>query len=362
MFNKICNLFSSFFNYSKKSNMEKEILEQPEIISKLLRRYLKLNFEIDIEVPENIQNTVFIASGSSYHSASIITEFINSQLDSFAKAYYSSEVCLDKNFNVKDNTLYVFISQSGETKDTNEAMNIISQKTANIFAISNTKSSTLYNSAKYKIYIQAGIEKSIASTKAMSAQTFCLFLLALKLLKMHNINVTHHIDNLLTVPEAIEEAIKKHKDIISFAKQFYTCENIILLANSIYYRLSQEGALKIQELSYINSSAYPFGEFMHGHMAVLNKKSAVISLINSVNSLVAIDLLNKLSSKYNFENLVITNINLNDNLKQSSIELKYDNISFIFSALVLFQLLSLEISKALNRNTDSPQGLSKIVK
>ena len=101
---------------------------------------------------------------------------------------------------------------------------------------------------------------------------------------------------------------------------------------------------------------------MHGHMAVLNKKSAVISLINSVNSLVAIDLLNKLSSKYNFENLVITNINLNDNLKQSSIELKYDNISFIFSALVLFQLLSLEISKALNRNTDSPQGLSKIVK
>ena len=91
--------------------MDKEISEESHITEKLIRKYIKLNFNIDIEIPQDIKHIVLIASGSSYHCAAMVSDFINSKIHSFSDVYYSSEVCLNKDYKISDNTLYIFISQ-----------------------------------------------------------------------------------------------------------------------------------------------------------------------------------------------------------------------------------------------------------
>ncbi len=361
MFEVLKRIINKISVINNKTCMEKEILEQPYIIDKLIRKYIGINFCINMEIPDNINGIVFIASGSSYHSASIISEFINKTIPFFAHSYYASEIANFNSFDTDKNILYVFISQSGETSDTKKALSLISSKTENTLCVTNTKNSSIYNNSKYKILTYAGVEKAIASTKAMSAQTFCLFLLALKFFDLKGINTAKYKTDLLNVSKSLKEFLENiGDDIKNFAKIMSVSENIILLANSIYYRLAQEGALKIQEISYINSSAYPLGEFLHGHMAVLNKKSCVISIVNQDNRNLADIVHSKLNDKFKYESLSITNIN--DYKDNHRIFIKEtDEISFIFASLIALQLLALYVSIQLKHSTDNPDGLTKVV-
>ncbi len=362
MFGFVKKFIKNIYHPVKRFDMEKEIFEQPEIINKIIRKYVKINFNIDIELPVDIEHVTFIASGSSYHSAEIVSYFLNSKIYAFSDCYYSSEVCINKKFEVFDKTLYVFISQSGETSDTNNALEIISENTKMTFALTNTKNSSLYNLAKYKILTNAGIEKAVASTKAMSAQTFCLFLIASKILNQKGINTKKYIENLIQVPKAISEAIAKKSEIIEYAKIFSQSDSMVILANSIFCKLAQEGALKIQETSYINTFACPLGEFLHGHMAVLNKKCSIIIIVNDNNLSFAADVVSKLNKEYKFEKLIILNSAQSELFKNFAItNSSENNLCFLFFSLTILQLLAFFVSKNLNNDIDNPLGLTKIV-
>ena len=149
--NFIKKFFSKLFS-AKKTNMEIEMYEQPDVIFELIRKYVKKDYTINIELPDNISKVALIASGSSYHSATIAANFIRTHVHCEAQSYYASEVFLAENFDVDVQTLYIFISQSGETTDTNKALERIAAKTDKTLAVTNTKNSTLYNSSKYKIF------------------------------------------------------------------------------------------------------------------------------------------------------------------------------------------------------------------
>lgn len=356
MFKKISKIFD------KKSHMENEINSQPQVISKLINKYVSGN-NINISIPNNISSITLIASGSSYNSAHIFCEYLNREGTFFSRVFYSSELCLIKNFLTDENALYVFISQSGETTDTNKALEYIKSKTTNTLVITNTKDSNLYNAATYKMLTYAGVEKAVASTKAVSAQLICLFLLGVKLFQQKNKPVENLLNSIINIPNTLKEVMTLHESLKAPSKIISKYENSVILANGILYSLAKEGALKLKETSYINTMAYPFGEFLHGHMAMLNRKSIVISIINDDNYNLALDVLKKINEKYSCQHIIITNVakkfEINSNIINVS---SNEEMGFLFATLVVMQILALNTSKRLNKDIDSPQGLSKVVK
>ena len=357
------NMFKKLFFRHKSTNMEAEIFEQPQIISKLIKKYITKDGKVNIDLPDNTNKIALIASGSSYHSATIAANYLRNYVHCEAQSYYASEFSLVENVNPDPETLYILISQSGETADTNNALKKIAAKTNKIMAITNTKDSTLYNGAKYKILTNAGAEKSIASTKAMSAQMFCLFLIAAKIMQQKEIPVDKTICELKNAVSSIEKAFSYRDIIKKYSLKLKDYDNAAVLASGMFYPLAKEGALKIKETSYINTTAYPTGEFLHGHIAILNKRCAVISVINNYNTDFMQSVIANIRKNYNTDLLIISAnpVKYNDHDTLIQVSTMFD-IDFIFTTLVIFQLMALETASLLNRNVDKPEGLTKIVK
>ena len=359
----LLNLFRNFFSSSKKTNMEREIYEQSQVIENLIKKYIAKNGSINIEIPENTNKIALIASGSSYHSATIAANYLRNNVHCDAQSYYASEFSLVDNIDVDPDTLYIFISQSGETSDTNKSLEKVCKKTNKTLAITNTKDSTLYNASKYKILTNAGLEKSIASTKAMSAQLFCLFLIAAKIMQQKEMPSDKIIYELKNAVLSVEKAFLFREVIKKYALRLMDYDNAAVLASGMFYPLAKEGALKIKETSYINTTAYPTGEFLHGHIAILNKRCAVISVINNYNIEFTKNVISNIRENYKTDLLIVSAnpVKYPDNDTVIIVNTMFD-IDFIFTTLIVFQLLALETASLLKRNVDKPEGLSKIVK
>lgn len=345
--------------------MEREIYQQPDVLRNILQTYVSLDGRVLFDIPEKNQKICFVASGSSYHCGVIAAEMMKNSLDLDAEAFYSGEFYMSDKANW-EKRLFVFISQSGETSDTLKVMQQVAEKTDNILCISNTENSAMWNLAKYKILTMAGKEESIASTKALSAQLLCVILLILGIQQKSGVDISYALTSLQDLPDFIScEFTSLISQIKNIAKNLIKYESIEILGSRIFYGLSKEGALKIKETSYINTTAYPTGEFMHGHVAVLNKKSAVILLVDKFNYDLCINNTEKIKNSYNPYIITISDENapdyfLNDE-NNITINTKTD-IEAIFASLVILQLLALECAKLLGRNIDKPIGLSKVVK
>lgn len=356
-------ILKKMFFHQKTTNMEREIFQQQQVIERLAKKYITSSGKINIEIPENVNKIALIASGSSYHSATIAANYLRNNVFCEAQSYYASEFSLVENVVSDSDTLYIFISQSGETSDTNKSLEKVSKKTNKTLAITNTKNSTLYNGAKYKILTNAGSEMSIASTKAMSAQLFCLFLIAAKIMQLKEIPSDKIVYELKKAVYSIQKAFLFRDSIKKYALKLKDYDNAAILASGMFYPLAKEGALKIKETSYINTTAYPTGEFLHGHIAILNKKCAVISIINNLNSDFSVNVLSKVTENYKSDLFIISANPFKQNENDTVIQVNtMFDIDFIFTTLVILQLLALETATLLNRNVDKPIGLSKVVR
>ena len=341
--------------------MEREIYQQPEVIEKLLENYVSFDNKILVDTPEKAQKICFIASGSSYHCCVIIAEMMKTSLGLDAEAFYSGEFFMSDKANWKKR-LFVFVSQSGETSDTLAVMKRVLEKTDNTLCISNTINSTMWNLAKYKIYTMAGKEDSIASTKALSAQIFCAMLLILAIRQKQGENVSQEIEELKCLPNFIRRQLNSHDEIKKIAKDLSEYDAIEILGSRIFYGLAKEGALKIKETSYINTTAYPSGEFMHGHVAVLNNKSTLIYIAVDKISERSISNLNKIKADYNPRLVIIgpSDERLNPDY---NIHIECENeIQQMFADVLICQQIALEVALKLRRNVDHPKGLHKVVK
>lgn len=347
----------------KKTNMESEILEQPDIIDSLIKKYISKDGSIKINIPFDNCKIALVASGSSYHCATIAANYLRNNVHCDAQSYYASEFSIVENLDVDSDTFYIFISQSGETSDTVKSLEKVRKKTNKTLAVTNTKDSSLYKNAKYKMLIQAGLEKSIASTKAMSAQLFCLFLIAAKIAEQKQLPTDKIICELKNVPDSIKKAFTYSDEIQKFSKKLQEYENSAILASGIFYPLAKEGALKIKETSYINTTAYPTGEFLHGHIAILNKRCAVIVIINNDNIEFTKTVVENIRKNYKSDLFIISAIPLGKSIYDNiiSVNTQFD-INFVFTTLTILQKIALRTAVNLNRDVDKPQGLTKVVK
>ena len=344
------------------SSMEYEILQQPEILELIIKNYISADGSIILDAPAKIARIVLVASGSSYHCARLAAEIFGEIAEMEARAIYSSEFLLKKIVPHDKNVLYIFITQSGETTDTLSALHKAKQLGVETMCITNRENSTAWNAADYKVNCHAGEEKSIASTKALTAQMLCLYILALKYAQMEGKNISARLENLKKLPGIIDATLGLVEQIKPFARFLSKYKDILITADGVSYALAKEACLKIKETSYINVMSHILGEFMHGHVAVLNNKKSILVYISSEElSYSTIKNLEKIKKEYNPPICIIGTSS--DRIKTTyNVDLEVeDNILKLFSNVVITQLLALKIAEKLNRNVDKPKGLKKVV-
>lgn len=344
------------------SSMEAEIYQQPEILGLILKNYIAEDGYIILNAPVKVDKIVLVASGSSYHCARFAAEVFGVIAEIEARAIYSSEFLLKKIVPHDRNVLYIFITQSGETTDTLSALNKAKQLGMKTMCITNKENSTAWLTADYRINCHAGEEKSVASTKALTAQMLCLYLLAIKYAQIKKLDVTERLNQLKKLPDIIEETLTLTEKIKPFARFLSKYNDILITADGVSYALAKEACLKIKETSYINVMSHILGEFMHGHLAVLNNKKSVLVYVSGEElSYSTIKNLEKIKREYNPPICIIGTSS--DRINSTfNIDLDVaDDILKMFSNVVIIQLLALKIAERLNRNVDKPKGLRKIV-
>lgn len=339
--------------------MEKEIFEQPDVVRGLINDY----FDEDFGIASNIKKVKLIASGSSYHCALLGVQLFQKYTKLDATSFYSGEFMLNENVYFDEDTLCIFISQSGETYDTLDCLNMVKKTKAKTLCITNCENSTLYNLCDYKIVSTAGKEESIASTKALTAQIFCLALLALR---FEGNECEEELNNLKTLPEKIEEILSRQSEFDKIVNILKKNKSVVLLGSKECYALAKEGALKIKETSYVNTAAYPMGEFLHGHVAVLNNQIPVISSLTPDNYYSQLKVIKKIRDDYNPFLITIGTKKTDSDIKNLSnitFDIDYeDYLTRIFLILIVYQVLAFKNATALKMNVDKPRGLSKVVK
>lgn len=349
------------FNNKPKSSMETEIFEQPSVLENLLKTHINNDNQVLFDIPSDIQKVVIVASGSSYHCARYTADLFGNVANIEARAIYSSEFLLKSAVPHDNDILYVFITQSGETSDTNSALKKAKEFGMRTLCITNKKGSTIWEASDFKIDCHAGEEKSIAATKSLTTQMLCCTLLVLKYAAQKGIDISPYLEELKSLPIMVEKALTLHPEVKKCAKFLSKFKNIVITADGISYAIAKETSLKIKETSYINVYSNILGEFMHGHTAILNNKPAFIHISINELSYTAIKNLNKIVTDYRPSLCIIgcSNDKLNPKF-HIDINCESDIVKS-FCMVTIAQLLALETAKALGRNVDKPHGLNKVV-
>ena len=184
----------------------------------------------------------------------------------------------------------------------------------------------------------------------------------LKLTAQKGEDISGYLNTMRRLPAYLERIKIDEKKIEQAARLTAEFNNISILGNKNYYPIAKEGALKMKETCYLNVMAYPFGEFMHGHVAVLNQKSIVIAIIDEENAQFAMRNLEKIKKEYNPKIICITSV---QDVQSGDINIYIKTkrkMKAIFGALMTLQLMACKMADILDKHPDSPKGLHKVVK
>ena len=219
--------------------------------------------------------------------------------------------------------------------------------------------------------IEAGVEKSIAATKSFTGGVLCLWLLALQIAQNKALDIKEHLKNIEKIEEDTNFIINNTKNIDRAASVLSGLKSFPVIGYSYNYVIAKEGARKIKETSYIDVNAYPTGEFLHGHTAILNENSVILEIFSHTIGEFEQKTLDKIKKDYTPKTITITDFD-NDGAaagcggdSNDSITIlfkKFDNeIVTMLSFLIILQLLALNVAQKLGRNVDKPKGLNKVV-
>jgi glutamine---fructose-6-phosphate transaminase (isomerizing) len=261
--------------------MLKEIFEQPETIENCMRGRLlpeegtsKLG-GLDMTDDEllKIDNIVITACGTSWHSALIAEHMLEELTRIPVEVEYASEFRY-RNPIVNDRTLCIVISQSGETADTLAAMREAKKRGARTYGVVNVVGSTIARETDGGIYVHAGPEIGVASTKAFTSQVVALALFTLKVARLKDLSLVRGkeiIEALHALPAQVQQILDRAEEIEGLAEEFKRAQNFLYLGRGYNFPTALEGALKLKEISYIHAEGYPAAEMKHGPIALIDE-------------------------------------------------------------------------------------------
>jgi len=286
---KILKLSSNEQNYEKgdfKHFMAKEIEEQPATLKTGIKEYVdSMNNDINIyNFPwkiNEIKSITLIGCGTAYHSCLMAKYWFEELTSLDVNIDIASEFRYRKN-RFKSDTLYVFVSQSGETADTYAALDLCNKNMMKTCAVVNVIESSIARDSSFVLPIHCGPEIGVASTKAFLGQILVLYILALKLGSLRNEieNKIYQdkIKDLKNLPNLIEKTLLIDNDIQAIASTFNEAKGSMFLGRGFSYPIALEGALKLKELSYVHAEGYPAGEMKHGPLALIEEGMPVVVL------------------------------------------------------------------------------------
>ena len=286
---KVLELSSNETNYEKgdfKHFMAKEIEEQPLTIKNGIKEYIdQLNNEINIyNFPWNISdiNSIkLIGCGTAYHSCLMAKYWFEELTSLDVSIDIASEFRYRKN-KFKEDCLYIFVSQSGETADTYAALDLCKQNNMKTCAVVNSIESSIARDSNFVLPIHCGPEIGVASTKAFLGQILILYILTLKFgyvkKDLSKKNYQNKIKDLKKLPKLIEKTLLMDNKIQNIASDLNEAKGSMFLGRGFSYPIALEGALKLKELSYIHAEGYPAGEMKHGPLALIEEGMPVIVL------------------------------------------------------------------------------------
>lgn len=338
--------------------MLKEIEEIPSCIVRLIDNYFvneeyHFNFEM-LEALQNADTITFIACGTSYH-ACLLGKHYMEKIGKHSEAYIASEWAYFPHFNNREKEVFILVSQSGETADVITCLQNINKNNYKSITITNTKGSTLERDATWSCLLYAGVEIAVASTKAYTSQVALLYLLSsaivhntssIKILKNNNVA----LNNIINQKEQIKEIAYKIKNV----------NDAFFLGRGTDYYVALEASLKLKEITYIHSEAFPGGELKHGPLALIEKNTPVFGFITLPEISAAM--------RGNFSEVKARNAKVysivTKNLATKDDTIVIDNLNRDISALAIVmvaQYLAYYAALARNKDIDKPRNLAKSV-
>ncbi len=344
--------------------MLKEIFEQPQSIANILRGRLhhdqiKLSLNFDAK---KIEKVIITACGTSWHSALIGKYLLEKIAKIPVEVDYASEFRYREHL-INPHDLFVVISQSGETADTLGALREI--KTCETLGIVNIVGSTISREVKSGIYLHAGPEIGVASTKAFTSQVAALVLLALYLQKERNGQLNQVLTiELLNISRKIQIILDQAKKIKELAKNLVQAKNILYLGRGLNFPVALEGALKLKEVSYIHAEGYPAAEMKHGPIALIDKNMFVVFIVN--HGLIFEKIISNMQEVKARGGKIIVICDLEDDLlkKLADYIIKVPSTAEELSPLINvipLQLLAYYVADLNGINVDKPRNLAKSV-
>jgi glutamine---fructose-6-phosphate transaminase (isomerizing) len=357
--------------------MQKEIFEQPQAIRDTLESRITNDSVITSsfgykseEIFKNTRQVQIVACGTSFNAALVAKYWI----EDIAKISCSVEIASEYRYRhpiLLDDTLFITLSQSGETADTLEALKTAKKinNTMRSLCISNSPESSLTRQSDLTFLTHAGPEIGVASTKAFTTQLVSLALLLCCIGKLQNtidkFQEKEIVIGLKKLPGLINEALLQEKQIKNLAKRFKNKDSALFLGRGTMHAIAMEGALKLKEISYIHAEAYPAGELKHGPIALIDENMPVIAIAPND------ELLEKLKSnlqevKSRGSQMIVFE---DENSKVQSMDAMEvipitSNLGRITAPIIFtipLQLLSYHVALFKGTNVDKPRNLAKSV-
>lgn len=330
--------------------MLKEIYEENELINNTLNHYFNNNLLSSLPDISKYKSIYIVGCGSAYNTGLVGKYYIEKYLNIPVYVELASEFRYKKLF-IKENDLVIAISQSGETADTIEAVKIAKERNAKVLGIINTYQSTIARLSDEVIYINAGIEVAVATTKAYSLQVLYLILLALRNSNIVINNIDKEINTIYNY------------DYKKYIKHLVNTEHIFFIGRGIDYYLSVEGCLKLKEISYIHAESYAAGELKHGTISLIDKGTPVIAIITD-NDIAKKTISNIKEVKARGAYVIIVasdNINIDKEIYDEIISIPYNKYLLPILSIISMQLLSYYVAKEKKCDIDKPRNLAKSV-
>ncbi|MDC0984878.1 glutamine--fructose-6-phosphate transaminase (isomerizing) [Gammaproteobacteria bacterium] len=350
--------------------MHKEIYEQKSILKEMTDHYVGTNKILpNIFGPgtdkmfENIDHIHFVACGTSYHASLVAKDWIEEYTTITCTAEVASEYKYKK-INVLPKTLFVSISQSGETADTiSSVKKALKLKYSNTLAICNVAESTITRLSKLVFLMNAGPEISVASTKAFTSQLFTLLLLTVVISRKFGNIENNMVKDIRKISLIMDNIYQLETDIKKISSKFKNKEHTLFLGKGSSYPIALEAALKLKEISYIHASAYHSGELKHGPLALVDKKMPVVCFLpdNHLAKLVLSNLA-EVEARQG-QTFIFTNKKIPKKNKKVEIIKMPDCPDLIAPILYIIpaQLLSYHVALKKKTDVDKPRNLAKSV-
>lgn len=339
--------------------MLKEINEEPVLLENMLQPFLEdINLLPDISSYDAIH---IVGCGSALY-AGMVFKYL---LEEIAGCNVLIEVASEyryRRINYDKKTLVVLISQSGETADTIAAMRFAKKNNADTLAIVNVENSTIAKESDKVLFIKAGVEVAVATTKAYILQTALLSLIALKLCYDKGIikDIEKYLDEYKTIPKLIKETIDKEENYKKIAKEIYNSKDAFFIGRKIDYAYSLEGSLKLKEVSYINASAYQAGELKHGTISLIDNNSVVFGILTD-EEIISKTLSNIIETEARGANVIVIT---NDKKIDYKNKILVPKVSYFTQGLLVIptmQLIAYYTALLKNCSIDQPKNLAKSV-